>query len=98
MRLPLVILAVLVALVATPVHADPATGKLAVFSMPSAKILIDGKDIKRSTPITSRAPLVLPAGRHKVTFVVGAEKFSFTVTITAGQLLELHKQLPVTRR
>ncbi|HEY5936289.1 MAG TPA: protein kinase [Kofleriaceae bacterium] len=67
-------------------------GYLNVFSKPSAKISIDSKDTGLSTPISGRA-LPLPAGKHKVTFAIGNDRFTFTVTIKAGATETLSKDL-----
>ncbi len=74
-------------------------GYLCVYSTPWARIHIDGKDTGRTTPITVRSRITLAAGLHKIMFVVptasGDEKFTYTITIKAGETLKLHKQLPV---
>jgi serine/threonine protein kinase len=69
-----------------------AKGYAAISSTPSARISIDGKDTGLSTPISGRA-LPLSPGRHKVTFVIGGDKFTFSVTIKAGDTTALHKEL-----
>jgi hypothetical protein len=67
-------------------------GYVAITSNPSAKIAIDGKDTGLSTPITGHA---LPAspGKHKITFVIGGDKFTFSVTVKAGETASVHKDL-----
>ncbi|HET7501426.1 MAG TPA: protein kinase [Kofleriaceae bacterium] len=71
--------------------ADPR-GYAAITSNPSAKIAIDGKDTGLSTPISGHA-LPLTPGKHKVTFVIGGDKFSFSIAIKAGETTPLHKDL-----
>ncbi len=69
-----------------------AKGYLQVFSKPSAKILIDGKDSGLSTPIAGRA-LSLPVGKHKVSFVLGEDSYTYPVTVEAGQTATLSRNL-----
>jgi len=73
------------------VPAD-AKGFAAISSIPSARIWIDGKDTGLSTPIIGHA-LPLAPGKHKVTFVIGADRFTFSVTVKAGETATLHKEL-----
>ena len=61
-------------------------------SKPSAKILVNGVDTGMSTPITGRK-LALPAGRHRVTFQIGGDKFTFPVVVKAGETVTLDKEL-----
>ena len=66
-------------------------GYLVVTSKPvGAKILIDGKPTGMTTP-TSK--ITVAPGRHKVTFVVGSDKFTFAVLVKAGETLTLNKEL-----
>jgi hypothetical protein len=76
--------------------AADASGKgyLHVFSKPSAKVLVDGNETGLSTPITGRS-IALTPGRHKVTFVIGGDKFTYAVNIKAGATEVLSKDLPV---
>ena len=64
-------------------------GSLNLTSKPSAKILVDGVASGRSTPTT----LKLPAGKHKITFEVGPDKYTYPVTIQAGVASALSKDL-----
>ena len=81
-----------------PAPADPyePSGYLRIASTPPARIFIDGADTGLRTPIRGdRLPLA--AGRHKVTFLVGDSKYTFSVRIKAGETLNLTKtfeQLP----
>lgn len=70
---------------------DPK-GYLQVFSKPVAKILIDGVDTGLSTPIKGKA-LALTPGKHKVTFVIGQDRFTYFVQTKAGQTDTMTKDL-----
>jgi hypothetical protein len=72
--------------------APPAKGWVTLTSKPSAKILVDGSDTGMSTPITGRQ-LALPGGRHKITFQIGGDKYTFTVVVKSGETVSLDKQL-----
>lgn len=69
-------------------------GYLVVHSTPFARIHIDGKDTGRTTPIASRARIALAPGRHKLTFVVGEHRYTYTVMIETGKTTKITKQLP----
>ena len=69
-----------------------AKGYLSVQSTPSAKIFVDGVDTGMSTPINGKQ-LSLAPGKHKVTFVIGGDKFTFAVMIKAGATELLKKDL-----
>jgi hypothetical protein len=75
-----------------PKQSTDARGYLSVTSKPIAKIAIDGVETGLSTPITGRALPVTP-GKHKVTFIVGADKFTFPITVKPGESITLHKDL-----
>lgn len=70
---------------------DPK-GYLQVFSKPSAKILIDGVDTGLTTPIQGAA-LALAPGKHKVTFVIGGDRFTYFVVTKSGQTDTMTKDL-----
>jgi len=70
--------------------ADKTSGYLTVSSKPSAKISIDGVDTGMSTPT---GKISLTPGRHKVTFTVGDDKFTFAVNVKAGETVALSKEL-----
>jgi len=72
--------------------ATAGMGYLEVRSTPSAKILIDGVDTGMTTPISGTS-LPLKPGKHKVTFVIGADRFTWPATITAGSVFVLDKNL-----
>lgn len=63
------------------------TGNVLLQSRPIARILIDGKDIQQETPLK----LSLPAGRHKVTFVIDQDKYTFTTTVEDGKTTRVVK-------
>jgi hypothetical protein len=87
-------------------HLDPVTGApipsefdfskppanagyLQVFGKPAAKILIDGADTGRTTP----TKLKLTPGKHKITYVIGLDRFTYTITINAGETTTISKDL-----
>jgi hypothetical protein len=70
---------------------DPK-GYLEVFSQPVATILVDGVDTGLTTPIQGKA-LALTPGKHKVTFVIGADRYSYSVVTKAGQTDTMTKDL-----
>ena len=72
-------------------------GYLVAYTTPWAKVSIDGKDTGKMTPIAPRAKIALTPGKHKVTFVVGRESWSYTVTIKAGETAKITKDLPVSQ-
>ncbi len=80
-----------------PKVAASAKGKgfLVANTKPWAKVLVDGKDTGKTTPILPRAKIGLKPGNHKVTFVVSGKKFHYTVKIVAGETARLIKKLPV---
>jgi len=63
------------------------SGFVTIEAKPQAKILIDGKDTGRFTPGTFE----LTPGKHKVTFLVGDDKYSFLVVVKSGATVELTK-------
>ncbi|MCX5741204.1 MAG: serine/threonine-protein kinase [Proteobacteria bacterium] len=67
-------------------------GFLDVSSNKKAKILVDGVDTGLSTPISGKA-LPLTPGKHKITFVVGEDRFTFPVTIKVGATETMRKEL-----
>jgi serine/threonine protein kinase len=70
-------------------------GFLVANTVPWAKVLVDGKDTGKTTPIAPRSAIPLKAGKHKVTFDVDGKQFHFPITITAGQTTRLIKKLTV---
>jgi hypothetical protein len=70
-------------------EGDSKSGFVTIEAKPQAKILIDGKDTGRFTPGTFE----LTPGKHKVTFRVGADQFTYPVTAEAGKTTILRKDL-----
>ncbi len=73
----------------------PATGDgyLVANTQPWAKVIIDGKDTGKTTPIAPRSKIALKPGKHTVTFVANGKKFNFDVAIKPGEDTRLIKQL-----
>jgi hypothetical protein len=69
--------------------ADCRKGWLRVDSQPAARIYIDGVD----TGVTTPGALAVPIGRHKVTFVVGDDRYTYPVTIRGGQTETIMKSI-----
>jgi len=74
--------------------AQPSSGSgyLQIMSKPAARILIDGVDTKLVTPVTGRQ-LPLSPGKHKVTFVIDDDRFTYPVVIKAGSTETMSKDL-----
>jgi hypothetical protein len=82
------------------VRADdkkPEQGYLVVYSTPYARIFVDGKDTKKTTPISTRSRLALPPGKHTLTFVVRTagmeDRYTYSITIEAGKTTKIMKDL-----
>ena len=71
---------------------DANKGFLQVFSKPPAKILVDGNDTNLKTPISGHT-LALTPGKHKITFVIGDDRFTYPVVIKAGITETMSKDL-----
>jgi eukaryotic-like serine/threonine-protein kinase len=78
-----------------PGEGEAGMGFLVANTVPWAKVLVDGKDTGKTTPVAPRQKIALKPGRHKVTFVVDGKEFTFPVTVSAGQITRLIKKLPV---
>jgi hypothetical protein len=76
----------------TSSKADATKGYLQVYSKPTAHILVDGQETNLKTPISGHA-LPLTAGKHKITFVIGDDRFTYPVTIKAGSTETMSKDL-----
>ena len=70
---------------------DP--GFLVANTQPWAKVIIDGKDTGKTTPIAPRSKIPLKPGKHVVTFVANGKKFNFDVVVRPGEDTRLIKQL-----
>jgi hypothetical protein len=77
------------------IDEDAAPGYLVADSTPWARVLVDGVDTGKMTPIAARAKIPLPAGKHVVTFVVGERRWSYNIMVEPGVDYVLKKELPV---
>src|SRR5205823_14780346 len=68
-------------------------GYLVANTQPWAKVLIDGKDTGKTTPIAPRSKISLKPRKHVVTFVANGKKYDFDVQIKAGEDFRLIRQL-----
>ncbi|MGE5184147.1 MAG: protein kinase domain-containing protein [Acidobacteriota bacterium] len=68
---------------------DPTKGYVQLASKPSAKIFIDGADTGKATPVR----LPVSPGKHKVSFVVGDDRYTYPVTVKAGETVPMQKDL-----
>jgi len=67
-------------------------GYFIALTKPWAKVLIDGKDTGRKTPIVPTNPIKLSAGSHKVTFVLpDGQSYNFNIKINPGEQTKLIK-------
>ena len=73
-----------------PPPAD--AGTLRVTSQPPAQIDIDGTDTNLTTPIMGDQ-LRLAPGRHRVTFRIGEDRYTYLVTIKTGSTETISKDL-----
>jgi hypothetical protein len=76
----------------TKAATDPTKGYLQVFSKPPAKIFVDNVDTGLKTPISGQA-LSLAPGKHKITFAIGDDRFTYPVVIKAGTTETMSKDL-----
>jgi hypothetical protein len=94
MRLRFAALLAPIALIAGTASADPAkeTGFLNVHSKPEARVIIDGNDTQRSTPLLNYE---LPTGQHKLTLVTSnGKQSSLGFTIKRGETSTLRINFP----
>ena len=70
-------------------------GSFTAFTQPFARVYVDGKDTGKMTPIAPRSAISLPPGKHDIQFVVGEQRFNYTITIAPGQNKNLVRTLPV---
>jgi hypothetical protein len=68
-------------------------GYLVANTQPWAKVLIDGKDTGKTTPIAPRSKISMKPGKHVVTFVASGKKYSFDISVRSGEQVVLMKQL-----
>lgn len=81
--------------VASAAVSPSQPGSFTAFTQPFARVYIDGKDTGKMTPIAPRAAISLPPGKHEITFVVGEQRFNYTITIAPGKNKNLVRTLPV---
>jgi serine/threonine protein kinase len=73
----------------------PSVGYLVVQSRPAARLIIDGRDAGRWTPIPAANPIVLPAGSHTLLLeTADGQQLEEEVQIEAGQTARLVRSLP----
>jgi len=75
--------------------SDADQGMFTAYTKPWARVWVDGKDTGKMTPIAPRSAIPLSPGSHKVEFVVGDQKFPFSITIRPGEKKNLVKVLPI---
>jgi hypothetical protein len=80
---------------AAEIAAEP--GFLVVSTRPLARVFIDGSDSGKTTPIAPARRLSLPPGKHSLTFVIGAESETYTVTISSGKTTRFSRDLQIGR-
>ncbi len=78
---------------APPAANSNEPGFLVANTQPWAKVIIDGKDTGKTTPIAPRSKIPLKPGKHKVTFVANGKKYDFDVQIKPGEDFRLIRQL-----
>ena len=70
-------------------------GFLVANSKPWAKVVVDGKDTGRWTPIAAKNPIRLSPGKHRVTLVTeDGRKLEAEVEIRAGESTKLIREFP----
>ena len=72
---------------AAPAPTD-GQGRVRIDSVPASDILVDGKPVGHSPVVVTIAP-----GKHKVTYVIGADRYTYPVTVKAGETETLSKDL-----
>ena len=70
-------------------------GFLVANTIPWAKVIVDGKDTGKTTPVAPRSKIPLKPGRHKVTFDVDGKRFDFSIVVEVGKITRLIRKLPV---
>ena len=74
----------------TPPPAPKRFGELACATKPQgAQIFVDGKPTGRTTPATPANPVHVPAGKHKITFKLGAKSVDRMVDVKPGEMERL---------
>jgi hypothetical protein len=73
----------------TPTPPLSGNGTVSISSKPAAHVYIDGADSGATTPVSRE----LPAGKHKVTFEVGGDKYTYSIMVRDGETATLSKDL-----
>ena len=68
-------------------------GYLIANSQPYAKVLVDGKDTGKVTPIAPRDHIALKPGKHVITFVTSDKRVSADVIIKSGEEAKVVRNL-----
>jgi hypothetical protein len=77
---------------APPAEPDAPVGYLITMTKPIAKVLVDGKETGRWTPVQPKNPINLPPGAHSVVFETAAGKrYEQRVTIEVGKTTKVIK-------
>jgi len=69
------------------------SGFLIANTQPPARVVIDGQDTGRSTPIGPREKMALSPGRHVVSFVSGGRSFDYEIVVKSGEDTQLLRRL-----
>jgi serine/threonine protein kinase len=77
--------------------AEAEPGFLVAYTTPLARVMIDGADTGKTTPIAPARRLSLPPGKHTLTFVIGSESETYTVTIASGKTTRFTRDLQIGR-
>jgi serine/threonine protein kinase len=80
-----------------PVVAAPSTdeGYLVAYTTPFSRVVIDGVDTGKTTPIGPRGRIPLKPGKHKIKFVVGDQSETVTITIEGGKTAKVTRDLQI---
>lgn len=69
---------------------EPGSLIIATPGQPDTKVWIDGKDSKRTTPVTPGDPLLLKPGRHTLTLrFADGRRLERTIDVRAGEMLKI---------
>lgn len=70
-------------------------GYLVANTRPWARVIVDGKDTGRWTPIPPANKIALPAGRHTVLFrTKDGKELKEIITVEAGKLIKIIRKIP----
>jgi len=79
---------------AAPVPAS-GVGYLTAATKPAARLIIDGRDTQRWTPVPPANPIALPAGAHTIVFEsADGRRLEEQLQIEAGKTARLFRSLP----